>query len=259
MRARQPDSSGYVVNDGVRVYYEVHGSGVADDPADAELGDHPVPDVEAAGALPGPALPGAHLRPARQRPQRPAQVGRGVRRGPDRRRRLAVMDATGTDKAVARRRSAPGPSGRQCCSSAPRADARPGRDRATLTGTRRSPTCTRSTTSRRSSTPTRAGPRRTGRTGSATGRATSSSTPGRCCPSRTRPRCATTWSGGDSTRTRRRCCTTRTPRARWSPMTVEERAELCRSITLPVLAIAGTEDADHPAGAGAAPRRADRR
>ena len=27
MRARQPDSSGYVVNDGVRVYYEVHGSG----------------------------------------------------------------------------------------------------------------------------------------------------------------------------------------------------------------------------------------
>ena len=27
MRARQPDSSGYVVNDGVRVYYEVHGTG----------------------------------------------------------------------------------------------------------------------------------------------------------------------------------------------------------------------------------------
>ena len=29
MRARQPDSTGYVVNDGVRVYYEVHGSGTA--------------------------------------------------------------------------------------------------------------------------------------------------------------------------------------------------------------------------------------
>src|SRR4051812_14294215 len=27
MRARQPDSSGYAVNDGVRVYYEVHGEG----------------------------------------------------------------------------------------------------------------------------------------------------------------------------------------------------------------------------------------
>ena len=27
MRARQPDSSGYVVNDGVRVYYEAHGTG----------------------------------------------------------------------------------------------------------------------------------------------------------------------------------------------------------------------------------------
>ncbi|HEY7044689.1 MAG TPA: alpha/beta hydrolase, partial [Nocardioidaceae bacterium] len=27
MKARQPDSSGYAVNDGVRVYYEVHGTG----------------------------------------------------------------------------------------------------------------------------------------------------------------------------------------------------------------------------------------
>ena len=32
------------------------------------------------------------------------------------------------------------------------------------------------------------------------------------------------------------------------PMTVEERAELCRSITCPVLAIAGTEDRDIPPG-----------
>jgi hypothetical protein len=27
MRARLPDESGYVVNDGVRIYYEVHGTG----------------------------------------------------------------------------------------------------------------------------------------------------------------------------------------------------------------------------------------
>ena len=27
MKARQPDHTGYAVNDGVRLYYEVHGSG----------------------------------------------------------------------------------------------------------------------------------------------------------------------------------------------------------------------------------------
>ena len=53
-RARYPDDSGYVERDGVRVFYEVYGTGRADVPAAADLVDHPLAAVEGADPVPGP-------------------------------------------------------------------------------------------------------------------------------------------------------------------------------------------------------------
>ena len=49
----------------------------ADDPAAADLVDHPLALLEDAGALPGPPLPGGHLRRAGERPVGPARPGAG--------------------------------------------------------------------------------------------------------------------------------------------------------------------------------------
>ena len=80
-RARYPDSEGYVERDGVRVHYEVFGSGATDGAAAPDLGDRPFACVEDAGAVPRAAFPRDHLRRARERPVGPAGGAGGVRRG----------------------------------------------------------------------------------------------------------------------------------------------------------------------------------
>ena len=64
-RARYPDSSGYTERDGVRLYYEVYGSGEPTVFLLADVVDHPFTALEDADPLPGPALPRAHVRRAR--------------------------------------------------------------------------------------------------------------------------------------------------------------------------------------------------
>ena len=96
MRAREPDEMGFVERDGVKVPYEVFGTGEPTIVLLASVGDRACPAVEGAGALPGPALPGGHVRPAvaTARSDRPPSRGLRrprVRRGRGRRaRRLGV-------------------------------------------------------------------------------------------------------------------------------------------------------------------------
>ena len=52
-RARYPDESGYVERDGVRVFFEVYGTGRADRPPAADVVDHPLAAVEGADPVPG--------------------------------------------------------------------------------------------------------------------------------------------------------------------------------------------------------------
>ncbi len=97
MRACQPVRDGYVERDGVKVSLRGLRCRRADGAAAADLVDHPLPALEAAGPVPGTALPRRHLRRARQRPLGPA----GRARLPTREDEfaadtLAVMDATGT-------------------------------------------------------------------------------------------------------------------------------------------------------------------
>ena len=75
----------------------------------ATAAHHPVPaavvrgpfaDLEDAGALPGPPLPGRHLRRAGERPLRPAAGAGSYIAAEYAADALAVLDATGTDRAV---------------------------------------------------------------------------------------------------------------------------------------------------------------
>ena len=102
MRALQPDIEGFVERDGVKIGYEVFGSGVADDPAAADLGDRALAALEGAGRLPGAGTSGSSpsTRAATAAATgRPTQPRTPPARPP--RTRVAVLDATGTDAAVA--------------------------------------------------------------------------------------------------------------------------------------------------------------
>ena len=79
-RARYPDESGYVERDGVKVYYEVYGSGGPDGAPSADVVDHPLTTLEDADPVPRPTLPRAHVRRSWQRPLRPAAEATRVRR-----------------------------------------------------------------------------------------------------------------------------------------------------------------------------------
>ena len=96
MRARYPDTEGFVERDGVKVGYEVFGEG---EPAlvfaphvraivHSRLWKAQVPYLAR-------TIPGHHRRPARQRPVRPADGRRGLRRHEYVADTIAVMDATG--------------------------------------------------------------------------------------------------------------------------------------------------------------------
>ena len=73
--SRQPDADGLVERDGVQLALaRCSATGDADDRAAADVVDHAVPVLEAAGAVPGPPLPRRHLRRPWQRRVR-APVG----------------------------------------------------------------------------------------------------------------------------------------------------------------------------------------
>ena len=82
MKAREPDATGFVERDGVRVAWQVYGEPAAPRrpgcAAPADLEPPAGRGVEAAGAVPRPPDPGHHLRPARQRCVRPPRRRRGV-------------------------------------------------------------------------------------------------------------------------------------------------------------------------------------
>ena len=82
------------------LFYEVYGVGRADGPADADVVDHPLAALEDADPLPRAPLPRAHVRRARQRPLRPARRADAYREEEFAADALAVMDATGTERAV---------------------------------------------------------------------------------------------------------------------------------------------------------------
>ena len=190
-RAREPDQTGFAVQDGVRSHYEVFGSG----PVTVLLMPH-VPGgrraaVEGAGPLPGAAFPGGHVRPAGQRPVRPAdRLGRVRRRGVRPRRRGGA--GRHRDRVGVRGRTVLGRSSGRCCSR-PRKPSRVRGLVAIAPGVH-------------PLAPPRVPPRDrwTRSAGGATTRAGSTTTPRCCCPSRTRPRCSTTWSAGACRPTRRR-------------------------------------------------------
>ena len=87
----------------------------ADDPAAADLVDHPLAALEDADPLPGAALPRGHLRRARQRPLGPPAEPAAYAEREFAADALAVLDATGDRARGARRRSRWARSGR-CCS-----------------------------------------------------------------------------------------------------------------------------------------------
>ena len=152
-------------------------TGQPDDPPDADVVDRPLAPLEAPDPLPRPPLPGRDVRRPRQRPIRPA----AGRRRPTPTREfvadaIAVLDATGTDRAVVGRpvdgRGLRGPAGgrpsRTACSASCLFGARPSRS-ATASPTSRDAAPTRRSSSR--SRTTTAGTSTTPTTGAATGRA----------------------------------------------------------------------------------------
>ena len=167
-------------------------------PAAAVLVDRPFADLEDADPVPGPARPGGHLRRARERPLRTGRPGRALRPAEYAADALAVLDATGTDRAVVvvavpRRvlRAAPG---RRPAGAGRRARSSSARPRRWLRSRR--PGCPSRGGSRKRSTATRAGPRTTPTTGCATTPGSWSSSSRRCSPSRTRPSRSRTGSAG---------------------------------------------------------------
>ena len=202
-RASYPDDEGYVERDGVRVFYEVYGSGRADHPAAADLVDHPLPALEGADPVPGPALPGGHLRRSRQRPLGPAGGRRRLRRAGVRRRRAR---GHGRDRHRAGRgRRAVG--GRAVGRAARRRASRAGRGR----GVHRRRRPVRPTRRARLDAVRRAARDRRGLgqvqpplLAARTTAASSSSSSRRCSPSRTPPSRSRTASAGAWRRRRRR-------------------------------------------------------
>ena len=167
-RARYPDDEGYVERDGVRVFYEVYGERRADDPAAADLVDHPLAALEGADPVPRAPLPRASRSTGAATA---APTGRAASTAYAEREfaadALAVMDATGTERAVlvgalggravgaaARRRASRAGRGPRCSSRPPSRSAAVA-PRARLDAVRRA-----------SSTPTRAGRSTTATTGS---------------------------------------------------------------------------------------------
>ena len=120
MRALEPEVQGRVEVDGVGIGYEVFGVRPGHDRVHAGVGDRQLALLEGPGPVPRAALPRDHLRRA------PAAAAPTARRIPalysrDVRDTLAVLDATGTERALSSgSRSAPPPrcSPRRCSRSA---------------------------------------------------------------------------------------------------------------------------------------------
>ena len=165
-RARYPDDEGYVERDGVRVFWEVYGERRADDPAAAHLVDRPLAALEGADPVPRPPRRVLTFDPrGNGRSDRPAAVEAYAERefAAD---ALAVLDATGTERAVVVGALARARCGR-CCSppstpsgSRPRCSSRPAVPLAPAT-----PRARGRAASTRSSRPTRAGRSSTATTG----------------------------------------------------------------------------------------------
>ena len=259
MRARYPDTEGFVERDGVKVGYEVFGSGEPAARVRPDRPDRPLPGLEGPGAVPGPDVAGGHHRPAR------ATAGRTGRSRPPAYAdtefvadTIAVMDAAGVDRAVLV----------GLCSSAwtslLTAALHPDRVLGVVGDRhlgavpyRRPAPCAPSTTSTRPATPTRAGPRRTGTTGCATGAASPSSSSASCCPSRTRPSSARTASAGRWTPAPRRSAARR--RAALVLAAARRPRPCWPRVRCPVLAIHGRRRPLPAVRAQRAGRRADRR
>ena len=115
-RARYPDSEGYVERDGVRIFYEVYGSGEADRAAAADLVDRALALLEGADPVPRAALPRRHLRRPRQRAVGPP----ATRRRPTPRRSSPPMRSPCSTRPAptrgARRRLSLRRAARRCCS-----------------------------------------------------------------------------------------------------------------------------------------------
>ena len=99
-RARDPDASGFVERDGVRVVYERLRRRASRRSCSCRPGRSSTRAVEGAGAVPRPPLPRGHVRPARQRR---ARTGRADAAAYADREfaadALAVLDATGIEQA----------------------------------------------------------------------------------------------------------------------------------------------------------------
>ena len=166
MKARQPDQSGYAVNDGVRLYYEVHGSGPTTivllptwSIIDSQCWKMQVHFLSRHYRV-------VVVRPARQRSLRPS---RGRRR-PTRPQSFAadleaVLDATDTDAAVLVDFCTGDQAGAAVRARASRPSARADRDQLQRAASSTFAPSGSSPTSTPSSTRTRAGTRRTATTG----------------------------------------------------------------------------------------------
>ena len=203
-RARYPDEDGYVERDGVRVFYEVYGTG--------DRRSCCCPPGRSSTRATGrrrsptcPATPRGHVRRARERPHRTARRRRAYAEREFAADAIAVMDATGTDRAVWSG-SRPAACGARCSPPSTRS-ASPAR--CSSRPPRRSPSTSRARPRRSTSrsSPTRAGPSTTSTTGSRTTATSSSSSSARCSPSRTRPSRSRTASAGRSRPTPRRSLT----------------------------------------------------
>ena len=216
MRARQPDSSGYVVNDGVRVYYEVHGSG---SPTILLMPSWAITQSRM-WKMQVPYL-ARHFRVLTYDPRGNGRSDRpGTAAAYDADRivddALAVMDATGTDDAVLV----------GLCTGALWATMLQQREPGRVLGlVAISPTLTldppvtdlHPVYDFEAELDTDEGWAKENRAyWKRDWEGYIRFYISQLASSRTRPRCTTTWSSGGWTRTRRRCCTTRIPRARWS-------------------------------------------
>ena len=248
MRARQPDSSGYVVNDGVRVYYEVHGTG---SPTILLMPSWAITQSRM-WKMQVPYL-ARHFRVLTYDPRGNGRSDRPADRAAYDADRivddaLAVMDATGTDEAVLVGLCTGALWAHDAAAARARPRARPGRDRADPharpAGHRPPP-----------------GPRLRGELDTDEGWAKEN-----------RAYWKRDWEGYirfyiSQLASEPHSTKVYDDMVGWGldtdaetmlhdedsscslvPMTVEERAELCRSISCPVLAIAGTADRDIPPG-----------
>ena len=237
-RARYPDESGYVERDGVRLYYEVYGSGEPTRPPAPDLVDHPLAPLEDADPVPGAPLPGA---------ARSTGAATGARTGPRAgyaRARVRGRRARGHgrdrhragDARLALAGRAAGAAARGRASRARRG----GRLHLPVRAARRVAAGPHATPGTRSSTPTRAGRSTTATTGCGTTAASSSSSSRRCSPSRTRPSRSRTASAGGSRRRPRRS----SPRSSSDELDARrQRASWPARVSCPVLVIQGTDDA----------------